>query len=122
MQQQQQRKFLTPAQKQRLAAEQKYLCRECDILLPSTWQVDHVIPLHLGGTNEWQNLQILCPLCHANKSQLEAIEREALARQRKKKSPYFVATPAQADAPPPPPYILRRRCKAPVITLVYNEP
>ena len=116
------RKFLTPAQKQRLAAEQKYCCRECEQLLPSTWQVDHRVPLHLGGTNDWLNLQILCPLCHANKSQLEAIEREALTRQRKNGqiSPYFPVLPAVPDRPPP--FVLRRRCRAPTITFSYSDP
>jgi 5-methylcytosine-specific restriction enzyme A len=30
--------------------------------------VDHVIPLEGGGTNQWENLQPLCPSCHSRKT------------------------------------------------------
>jgi len=38
-------------------------------------QVDHVIPLWAGGSNERRNLQVLCACCHAIKSLAEARER-----------------------------------------------
>jgi Zn finger protein HypA/HybF involved in hydrogenase expression len=132
MQDLEKRKILTPAQKQRLAFQQQYRCAKCMSLLPSTWQVDHRHPLHLGGTNEWHNLQILCPLCHADKTQLEAIERESIKRQ-KLSSPPPPSPPSQShispyffnvvDTPvaPPPRYILKR-CRAPHISVQYNEP
>jgi len=121
------RKVLTPAQKLRLAAQQKYLCAQCDTLLPSTWQVDHFVPLHKGGSNEWENLQVLCPNCHADKTQLEAIERESVARRNRKRggpSPYFGVggSDAVAIAAAPPPFVLRRRCRQPTVSISYFDP
>ena len=34
-------------------------------------QIDHIIPLVVGGTNEIDNLQILCKPCHFSKSKSE---------------------------------------------------
>ena len=45
-------------------------------------QVDHVVPLWAGGSNERRNLQALCACCHAIKSLAEARERAVdLARE-----------------------------------------
>jgi len=105
------RKRLTPAQKMRLCYEQEYKCFTCKILIPPTAQVDHHIPLHLGGKNEWENLVALCPDCHAHKTQLEAIERESKKREiNRGMSPYFL----HVDAPPMheiPWYVLKRQLK-----------
>ena len=59
--------------------------------LASTFQIDHTIPLHLGGSNDDCNLQALCVGCHAVKTQKEAVARadmvwkkqENLRRQKK---------------------------------------
>ena len=89
------RKVLTEVQKRILAFKQGYKCTgslcKGKRLLPQTWEIDHIIPLHKGGTNLWTNLSVKCPNCHAIKTQLEMIK---LNRQRKKKkrtfvSPYF---------------------------------
>jgi 5-methylcytosine-specific restriction enzyme A len=53
------------------------LCMEClkiDVVRPST-QVDHVIPLHMGGPDTEDNLQGLCDPCHLLKSAEEAQAR-----------------------------------------------
>lgn len=41
-------------------------------------EADHIVPLHLGGTNEPSNLQSLCRECHALKTAREAGNRAAL--------------------------------------------
>jgi len=34
----------------------------------SGYQIDHIIEIKHGGTNELSNLQLLCPCCHAVKT------------------------------------------------------
>ena len=34
----------------------------------SGYQIDHIVEVKLGGTNELSNLQLLCPCCHAVKT------------------------------------------------------
>jgi 5-methylcytosine-specific restriction endonuclease McrA len=43
----------------------KYLCAHCH--RPGKMTVDHVIPLSLGGHNDWTNLQPLCHPCNSLK-------------------------------------------------------
>ena len=50
-----------------IAASQKWACAHCQQLLPATYEVDHIKALYLGGTNERDNLQALCPNCHRAK-------------------------------------------------------
>lgn len=54
-----------------VAASQEWKCGQCNIILPASFQVDHIIPLHLNGSNEIHNLMALCAACHAQKSYLE---------------------------------------------------
>lgn len=42
-----------------------YRCRICGTT--ERLSVDHVVPLHLGGTNEFENLQTLCLSCNCRK-------------------------------------------------------
>jgi 5-methylcytosine-specific restriction protein A len=41
-------------------------------------ETDHVIPLHLGGTNAWGNLASRCHECHSRKSAIEQQKRQGL--------------------------------------------
>ena len=46
------------------------LCREClrqGRITPAT-DVDHIVPLAAGGTNDRSNLQALCHSCHSKKT------------------------------------------------------
>lgn len=45
-------------------------CRERGIAREAS-QVDHIKPLELGGTDEWDNLQPICRPCHQAKSLAE---------------------------------------------------
>ena len=38
-----------------------------DQLIRAT-DVDHIVPLKAGGTNDWENLQALCHECHSRKT------------------------------------------------------
>ena len=54
-----------------VGASQKWRCNMCGDLLKSTFQLDHRIPLHKGGSNDVSNFQALCCECHAKKTQEE---------------------------------------------------
>ena len=49
--------------------------------LPAAYQVDHIVPLAMGGPDSFENLQALCPNCHADKTQQEAISRRMVAEE-----------------------------------------
>lgn len=49
------------------------LCRACMACgrVTAAAEVDHIKPLHAGGTDARENLQALCASCHADKSAAE---------------------------------------------------
>jgi 5-methylcytosine-specific restriction endonuclease McrA len=47
---------------------QKNKCAYCKITCKDKYHVDHIKPLTLGGSNDKNNLQILCPECNLKKS------------------------------------------------------
>jgi 5-methylcytosine-specific restriction endonuclease McrA len=78
------RSELTEPMKKRVAYQQRYVCAGCDDLLPPNYEVDHIIPLALGGTNGLRNLQALCVPCHAQKTR---DQRHAILAARKPPPP-----------------------------------
>jgi len=46
---------------------QNMLCAGCSADISLAYQVDHILPLALGGSNDRKNLQILCPPCNRRK-------------------------------------------------------
>lgn len=68
------RRRCTPLQRMHLAYKQNYVCAMCETLLPPQFDLDHIIPLHKGGSNDWKtNLQCLCAQCHNKKSTEEVL-------------------------------------------------
>jgi hypothetical protein len=61
--------------KKQIAARQSWRCSSCDKILESTFQVDHTTPLCAGGEDSPSNATAMCVLCHALKTQNEAIKR-----------------------------------------------
>ncbi|MBZ9659817.1 HNH endonuclease [Mesorhizobium sp. ESP-6-4] len=55
---------------ERLLIRQNFKCAECgtDIRKRASRQVDHIMPLKLGGTNWPHNLQLLCSTCNKVKA------------------------------------------------------
>ncbi len=47
------------------------------------WQVDHVVPIHMGGRGTgFENVQVICAPCHSRKTAREGGERASLRRKR----------------------------------------
>lgn len=65
------RKSFTDRQRQLIADESGNLCDSCHMTLETTFQIDHIVPLQAGGSNDPSNLHALCPNCHARKSSTE---------------------------------------------------
>ncbi len=77
------RKRLAKASKTLILDSQQYKCASCktDISkLPVHF--DHRIPLAMGGSDEVENRQALCPNCHAVKSQRDALEISRSAQRK----------------------------------------
>ncbi len=53
---------------------QKNLCPCCKSDVSNKYHVDHIVPLKLGGDNDMQNLQILCPSCNLKKNAKHPID------------------------------------------------
>lgn len=64
-------RYLSPALQARVRQRANYLCEYCHTA--EQWQyvqftIDHVIPIHLGGSNNLDNLALACFHCNRQKS------------------------------------------------------
>ena len=59
---------VSESKKKYIASQQKWHCAHCSQMLDNTFEVDHVIPLYKGGSNELNNLEALCRNCHGKKT------------------------------------------------------
>jgi predicted restriction endonuclease len=59
---------VTEKTKKIIASTQKWKCLHCNSTLDYTYEIDHIIPLYKGGTNDINNLQALCRNCHGRKT------------------------------------------------------
>lgn len=76
------RRTFTEAVKRQIAARQQWRCSACEMVLPSSFQVDHTKPLWMGGADTPSNSTAMCPTCHSLKTQNEEIERRRRDRER----------------------------------------
>ena len=60
--------------RKRILMRDCYTCRVCGIV-STDLQIDHIVPLHLGGRESDENRQCLCHTCHDLKSQSEEEQR-----------------------------------------------
>ncbi|MBS7805775.1 HNH endonuclease [Rhizobiales bacterium TNE-4] len=74
----------TFSSKERLAyfLQAKGHCAQCSLKITpgKRWDLDHVIPLSLGGSNDITNLQVLCQACHTQKTKSD-VSSNAKARR-----------------------------------------
>lgn len=71
------RRAVTTLTKRRVAAAARWRCDTCSILVDEHYEIDHRVPLHLGGSNAASNLALLCSRCHKHKTRTERIQNEA---------------------------------------------
>ena len=66
-------------------------CSACSqkIEAGKAWDIDHILPLALGGTNEPDNLQVLCRPCHRAKTTRSDVPR--IAKTKRLKARHFGA-------------------------------
>lgn len=69
------KRSVSEARKRAVAARQDWRCASCAEMLEATYEVDHVIELQDGGSNEMENLTALCRNCHGRKTLDQRLNR-----------------------------------------------
>lgn len=59
---------------QSLLVSQRWLCVYCKASIKGCHEIDHVVPLALGGRNDKSNLQMLCKSCNRKKGAMHPTE------------------------------------------------
>jgi 5-methylcytosine-specific restriction protein A len=89
------RRPLSKSQRDELFQERQGICYLCKKPIIGKWRDEHIIALHLGGTNEWENrapVHVHCALAK-NKKDMKLIAKGRRLRgetgnTEKKKIPY----------------------------------
>jgi 5-methylcytosine-specific restriction endonuclease McrA len=91
---------VTEGNKKLVAGRQRYKCAasvvgyKCPlrgrVFDESGYEVDHIIRLADGGSNEPDNLQALCAMCHSVKSKREAVGKKLLKKAAPKKKEWSI--------------------------------
>lgn len=69
------KRSVSETKKKFVAANQNWMCGDCKTQLPAWFEVDHVIALHNGGSNELSNLVALCRNCHGKKTSMDRLDK-----------------------------------------------
>ena len=69
------KRSVSETKKKFVAANQNWLCGDCKRQVPAWFEVDHVIALHNGGSNEVSNLVALCRDCHGKKTAMDRLDK-----------------------------------------------
>ena len=67
---------VSETKKKLVSSNQGWKCGNCKNALTAFYEVDHILPLYKGGTNEVDNLVSLCRECHAKKTAMDRIKDE----------------------------------------------
>lgn len=65
------KRSVSETKKKYVAANQNWKCKHCSKQLPAWFEVDHVMKLEYGGSNNIENLEALCRDCHGKKTAME---------------------------------------------------
>ena len=68
------KRCVSETKKKYISAQQGWKCGHCQQQLSSTYEVDHIIPLYKGGSNDLTNLVSLCPNCHRKKTAMDRMK------------------------------------------------
>lgn len=60
--------------KKQIASNQQWKCNMCGKMLDATYEIDHIIPLYVGGSNDLSNLMALDPICHRHKTMIDKMK------------------------------------------------
>jgi hypothetical protein len=70
------KRSVSETKKKYISAQQGWKCGHCQQQLSSSYEVDHIVPLYKGGSNDLTNLVSLCPNCHRNKTSMDRMKSE----------------------------------------------
>ena len=65
------KRSVSETKKKFVAAQQSWKYGHCDRQLPAWYEVDHIVRLEHGGSNNVDNLVALCRDCHGKKTAME---------------------------------------------------
>ena len=65
------KRSVSETKKKYVASSQGWKCATCGVQLPGSFEVDHIIRLEHGGSNEINNLRAQCRNCHGEKTAME---------------------------------------------------
>ena len=87
-----QRKSMTPAKRRAVIERAGVCCEHPGCTMSQSLEIDHIIPLELGGADHPDNCQALCYWHHKEKTKAD-IKRIAKARRLRKKENPLERTP-----------------------------
>lgn len=82
------RRSLSPMQKLRIFEATAGRCHLCGLKIQRRWEVEHIVPLALGGADDETNMAPAHVDCHAGKS---AKDRGDIARAKRRKAKHVGA-------------------------------
>lgn len=65
------KRSVSETKKKFVASSQNWRCKDCNAMLTAWFEVDHIVRLENGGSNEVSNLVALCRNCHGKKTAYE---------------------------------------------------
>lgn len=70
------KRSVSETKKKFISAQQGWKCFHCKQQLSAFYEVDHIIPLYKGGSNDLSNLVSLCRECHSKKTAMDRMTDE----------------------------------------------
>ena len=64
------RRSVSETKKKFIASRQNWKCHSCQSQLDASFEVNHILALQDGGTNQVDNLEALCRNCHGQKTMM----------------------------------------------------